>query len=96
MRRLVGQERHLREEDAQPGRDEQLEPRVAQEDRPGQQAGEEGDEARADERVEPGRAAQQPSLADGLGDLQVGLGQGRERLGARVACAGRGAGEGGA
>ena len=56
VRGLVGEERDLREDDAEGAGDEQLEPAVAQQDEPGDRAAEGEREHSADDGVEPRRA----------------------------------------
>ena len=62
----MGEEGDLREQYAERRSDQQLEPAVAQQDEAGDAPGKaEGDQC-SDERVEPGRAAEQSRLADDL------------------------------
>jgi hypothetical protein len=74
MRRLVGEEGDLREDDAERARDEQLEPAVSEQDETGDRASEGENDAGGDEAVEAGRALQQPHLTDDLRDVLIRLG----------------------
>ncbi len=84
VRRLVGEERHLREDDAECGRDEQLEPAVSQQDEACDATAEREQEGCRDGAVEHVGAAQQARLADDFGDLRVRTGDRGEGLRAGV------------
>ena len=68
---LVGEERELREDQAERTRDEQLEPGVAEQDEPGDGAAEGDEEDAHEHQVEPARAAQKAGLANYQGEGAV-------------------------
>ncbi len=66
VRRLVGEEGDLREDDAEGTGDEQLEPAVAEQDEAGDRTAEREGDSGGDEAVEARRALQKPHLANDL------------------------------
>ncbi len=78
VRRLVGQERGLREQDAQRRGDEQLEPAVAQQDEAGDGPTEREGQHAADDRVEALATTEEAGLPHELRHLGVRVGQVRE------------------
>jgi len=84
VRGFVPEEGDLRQQDAERGGDQQLEPAVPQEDEPGDRAAEPDRDRGADDSVEPRRAGQQAAVADDLRDVGVGAGDRREVRGAGV------------
>ncbi len=78
--RFVGEERDLREQDAERRGDQKLEPAVTQEDETGDRSREAERDRGRDQDVEPRGPLQQTCLTHHLGHLGVGLGDGREAL----------------
>lgn len=78
MRGLMPEERDLRQDDAEPRSDQQLEPAVAEKDEAGDEATEGHGDACGHEDVEPLGALKQAGLLDHLRHLLVRLGHGRE------------------
>ena len=81
---FVREERNLREEDAERGSHEQLQPAVAEQDESGDGTAEGESDRAADSGVEPGRALEQPEFADDLRDLRVRTRHRREICGPGV------------
>ncbi len=78
MRGLMPEERDLRQDDAEPRSDQQLEPAVAEQDEASDEAAEGHRDACGHEDVEPLGTLKQAGLLDHLRHLLVRLGHGRK------------------